>query len=201
MNKLLIALSFLLISTWSVNAQTVFGVKGGVNVSYMNIDMRESLVSFHAGAFSRIPLSDQVILQPELLYSVKGAKFPGYFYYFDMNFTFYYISMPVLVGWKATDHLLILAGPEFSYLASNKVEISKYGPDVTGGFSALDVGLDLGVAYQITKRIGTELRFSYGLVNVSELYFTDAHGQTIGGLNEGKNRTVQLSVSYVLAKG
>ena len=201
MNKLLITLAFILISALPVNAQSLFGVKGGVNVSYMNIESRESLVSFHAGLFSRIPLSEKYFLQPELLYSVKGAKFPGYFYYFDMNITFSYISMPILFGWKATDHLLILAGPEFSYLVSNKVAVNEYGPNVTGSFSAIDVGLDLGVAYLITKRIGAELRFSYGLVNVPDLYFTDANGQSLGGLNEGKNRTVQLSVNYLLVKG
>ena len=196
MKKFLIPLAFVLISICSVNGQTSFGVKGGVNVSYMNIDMRESLVSFHAGLFSRIALSEQAFLQPELLYSVKGAKFPEYFYPFDMNFTFNYISMPILFGWKATKNFSIMAGPEISYLADAQLEVGEYGPDGTDGFSTWDFCLDLGVAYQITKGLGVDLRFGYGLVDVVNILFTDANGQTVAVFNEGRNRTIQLGVNY-----
>ncbi len=198
MKNLLTTLVLVLMAIYSINGQTSFGIKGGLNVAYMNIDGRESLVSFHAGAFSRIALSDQAFLQPELMYSVKGAKFPEYFYPFDMNFTFYYISLPVLFGWKATDQLSILAGPEISYLADEKLEVDERVIGVSDGFSNWDFGVDLGIAYQVTKGLGAELRFCYGLVNVVNLFFTDANGLSLGGLNEGKNRTIQLSVNYAL---
>jgi len=196
MKKLIPILSMLMLSVLSGKGQTTFGVKGGLNVAYMNIDMRESHIAYHAGIFVNEDLSDKFFLQPELLYSIKGAKFPEYFFPADMDFTFYYVSMPILFGWKPADHLSLLVGPEISYLTDYKFVINEQPIAGSDGFAEWDVSLDLGVAYAITKKLSVELRFVYGLTNVVNILFTDENGQTIGNLNEGKNRALQLSGCY-----
>lgn len=192
-------ISIILLSVLSGKGQTTFGVKGGLNIAYMSIDGRESLPGFHAGILTRLPLSENYFLQPELNYTVKGARFPEYFYPFDMNFKLNYITMPVLFARKATNHLSIMLGPEISYLLDGKLEVGDQPSNGTDGFAAWDVSLDIGIAYEVTKHLGVDLRYNYGILDVIDIMFVDANGQSLGGLDEGKNRVLQLSISYAFS--
>ena len=66
------------ISFATANAQFQFGAKGGFNFSTLSgsdIQDAKTLVNFNVGVFARLPLIDRLSLQPELVYSVQGAKF------------------------------------------------------------------------------------------------------------------------------
>ncbi len=189
---------FVLLSSCSGKAQTTFGIKGGPNFSYMSVEKGINY-SFHAGAFSKIVLNDFFFLQPELLYSGKGTT-PGYMSAYDLECKLHYISMPVLVGWNVTDHLSVLAGPELDYLLDG----SSFKYDDTKSvsseeFASWDVAIDFGLAYGISKKFKAEVRYSLGLVDVIDIMFMDVFDRPAGCLDEGKNRTLQLSVSYVFA--
>ena len=76
--KKLFILSIILLSAYSVNAQTFkFGLKGGANFSSLEGDNIESskYTSFHFGGLVEISLLENLSVQPELLYSSQGAKF------------------------------------------------------------------------------------------------------------------------------
>ncbi|WP_062055616.1 outer membrane beta-barrel protein [Aquimarina longa] len=53
-----------------------FGAKLGVNFVALlgNIKAADARTNFHIGALAEIPISDQFVFQPELLYSAQGAK-------------------------------------------------------------------------------------------------------------------------------
>jgi Outer membrane protein beta-barrel domain len=185
----------------SSTGQTEVGAKGGANLSWINFDRKESLFSFHAGGYVRAPLGEELFLQPEVLYSVKGANIPDYFYSTSIDFTMYYLSFPVLLGWQASENLSLHVGPEISYLTNATVDIADVRHEGKDGFAAWDLDIDLGAAYQLTKRLGLELRYSHGLVNVIQIEFTDENGQSLGGIDEGKNRVLQLGLWYSIFPG
>ena len=194
MKPFLATASFVLLSICSVKAQLALGIKGGLSLSGMSIANSKVYPSFHAGAFSEVTLNENLMLRPELLYSVKGSR-PTVFNEFDLVIDLRYISMPVLVGWKATDRLNILAGHEISYLMEGIVATHDQVSSAEI-FTPLDFAIDLGLAYQISNKFTVEFRYSLGLVNVVDIEFTDLHDRPVGSLEEGKNRSMQLSLGY-----
>src|SRR6478735_2694196 len=109
--KSLMAVLLGLITTMSVSAQVQqtssesrmtpkIGVKAGANFSNFVIDEVEDKnvkAGLNLGLFAKIPVSQGVSIQPELLYSSKGAKVSynnpllGGEYRFNMN----YLELPV----------------------------------------------------------------------------------------------------------
>ena len=58
-------------------AQTKIGIKGGANFStYVGSDVENAkmLTGFHAGLFANLPITEMIRIQPEVVYSVQGAK-------------------------------------------------------------------------------------------------------------------------------
>lgn len=54
-----------------------FGVKAGGNVSSITASDSKSKFGFYAGALVNIPISDAFNIQPEVVYSLQGAKVKG----------------------------------------------------------------------------------------------------------------------------
>ena len=129
------------------NAQEVkFGVKGGLNLSTIKSTFpsingkavtspdNKMAVGFHVGGFAEIGLSDKLSFQPELLFSMEGAKFESTesgtknignqsFTYTDnktKNIVTNYINVPLLIKFKATENLFFVAGPQVGFLMSAK---------------------------------------------------------------------------------
>src|SRR4051812_41326925 len=57
--------------------QSTFGIKGGVNLTNLYVDETSDehmKLGFNAGLFAKLAVARGFSIQPELLYSVKGAK-------------------------------------------------------------------------------------------------------------------------------
>jgi len=97
------------------SAQLDIGLKAGpayTNVKGNGTKDNTSVFGLFAGATSRISLSKKIVLSPELLYWMKGFKYlPDYLYSASVQ-RLHYLSVPLLVGYKFTNNIAILAGPE-----------------------------------------------------------------------------------------
>jgi len=60
---------------------------------------------------TEIGISKKFIVEPELLYSIKGDKFPATILTNDRTLSLNYFSIPVLGGFRLNDKLTILLGP------------------------------------------------------------------------------------------
>ncbi len=80
-----------------------------------NADAKIGLV---LGGFVSIPLGKIISIQPELLYSQRGFKATGKVLGFGYDFTrtTHYLDIPILVVFKPSEYISILAGPQYSYL-------------------------------------------------------------------------------------
>jgi opacity protein-like surface antigen len=168
---------------FSVQAQSLrFGVKAGANFSDfsgsdakdLSADMK---VGFHIGALIEFKLFENFSLQPEVMYSSKGAKLDnvGEIDFDDVDLN--YITVPVLAKfYLISDKLSIEAGPQFSFLLDDNLEEQLESKSFD--FAAL-----AGLNYQFTDNVFAQLRYVAGLTDSSE----DA---------EIRNQVFQLSLGY-----
>lgn len=188
--------------------EVYYGVKAGTNISQLyytgdqNIfyDNDRMKVSAHFGAFAEIVFNDFFSLQPELLYSIKGARFKDVSdddlrYHYE----YHYLSLPVMAKYYVTEKINIQAGPQVAYLVNAKnlsiddINRSTYGYEeapinIYEETQPIDVGVVLGVGYLTETGFYLSARYNLGLLN------TWKHQD---GLNSSlTNGTAQLSAGF-----
>lgn len=185
----LVALATTLLVTTAVNAQDInIGVKGGLNVYNINNDNNseyDSKLGFHAGLIGHIHLTRQFAVQPELVYSVQGAKYTNGGVESKLNLG--YVNIPVLLQYMFDNGFRLQAGPQLGFMLNAKTEIGDVKTDVKDGFKTVDFGLGFGAGYVTTSGFGIDARYNLGLSNINE---NDAVKST--------NRGFQLGVFYLL---
>lgn len=149
----------------ATNAQEIkFGAKAGLNMSNFTGDAEtDSKVGFHVGAFAEIGINEKFAVQPELLFSMLGAKDD------NANYDSNYILVPVMAKYYATEKLSFEAGPQVGFLMSAKYD----GEDIKDFYKSTDFALNLGAGYDVTENINVGLRYSFGLSNISDIDGTE----------------------------
>jgi hypothetical protein len=103
------------------------GVKGGIN--YSNVyDSKgqefdaDAKLGFVAGGFLQVPLGSLFGIQPEVLFSQKGFVGSGVLLgtNYELTRTSNYLDVPIFLALKPSSKVTILAGPQFSFLLSQK---------------------------------------------------------------------------------
>jgi hypothetical protein len=104
-----------------------FGIKVGTNLSSVFDSEGESFTSdskfgLAAGTFFSLPIGQFLGVQPEILFSQKGYKAKGSLLgsTYEITHTTNYIDIPILFAIKPVPGLTLLAGPQYSYLISQK---------------------------------------------------------------------------------
>lgn len=181
-------------------SQIKVGLKAGFdfgNVKFPAPSDTKTRVAFYGGLKTEIAAGKKFIVQPEILYSQKGFAFSPLGNSKGGHVNINYISVPLLAGYRPADKLTVLAGPEFNYLINAKSHIEEVSSDLSTIYKKFDVGIDLGVAYQLLKSIGIEIRYCYGLSYLAEGTLMDNQGNNIGKIKQGKNRVVQAGLFYI----
>jgi hypothetical protein len=116
-------------SDTDTRSNVIFGAKLGANYSNVYDSEGEDFVAdpklgFVAGAFVTIPLGKLFAVQPEILYSQKGFKGSGTLLGSSYSYerTTDYLDVPLFLSFRPIEYLSIVAGPQFSYLLSEKNE-------------------------------------------------------------------------------
>ena len=176
-----------------------FGVKAGVNLANLyvdEVDDENMKLGLNLGLFAKIPLTRGLSIQPELLYSSKGAKLSydnillgeGE-YRFNLN----YVDLPVLAIINVAKNINIQAGGYVSYLASANIKdlesdgtINNIKELKADDFNRFDYGLVGGVGIDV-QLFTLGVRYNYGLKEVGEA------GSLSGRLTQNsKNSVISL---------
>ncbi len=159
-----------------------FGLKAGLNNCILSGDTdNKSLVSFHAGAFVVIPVSEKFSVQPELIYSLQGEKAKS----IDAALHNDYLNIPVMAKFYVADKFSVEAGPQVGFLLSAKVKYAGQSYDVKSLYNTTDFSLCFGLGYDITDDLLINARYNAGLSTLDK-----SGNQTI------KNSVFQLSLGY-----
>ena len=188
------------------NAQDIkFGVKAGLNMASLNggdtyYGSYGRKVGFHVGGLAEIKINDKFSVQPELLYSLKGADlnygFSGFYGIAANEISLSYIDVPVMVKFYPIERLSAELGPNVAFLMSAKGQ--KYNSatnttnpkgDIKDSYNGVDFGMNIGAGYELKQGIMFQLRYNIGLSDVSK-------APLVGTNYADKNSVFQISVGY-----
>lgn len=157
-----------------------FGLKGGLNLANLYVDdasTEKMKVGFNAGIFWKLAVAEGFSIQPELLYSQKGAKatYDNFLqgegeYRFNLN----YLELPLLATVNLGKHFNIHAGPYAGYLLSANVKDVEDDGTINGAvelnednFERFDYGVAAGLGLDI-ENFSLGARYNYGLKEIGE---------------------------------
>ncbi len=157
-------IALLVAGAQAVSAQISGGLKAGLNITnftggdFRDVD-KKALVGFHAGGFLNFGLG-ALSLQPEALVSTAGARFKNA----DSSFRLTYVTVPVMLKFRAPGGFYVEAGPQVGFKISEDI------PDQTiRNFAKnLDLSIGAGLGYQTSGGFGIGARYMAGLSKVGD---------------------------------
>ncbi len=187
----LILFCTVLIASAQFKAQ--IGLKGGLNLASINTDdpkaSYDATTGYHFGAYALIKVLSFGI-QPEVLYSVKGAagEIDVAGVKSDFSQDFVYLEFPVMAKFYLPLGLNLQAGPQFGTLISAEGKIQNSGGTTTiskGSYKNSDISAAFGAGWDMPFGLNVSARYVIGLSDVND-----------GNGADAKNRTFQLSVGF-----
>ncbi len=178
------------------------GIKGGVNFSSLYIDEVDDenpRIGFHAGLFSQISLGEFLAIQPEILFTTKGAKgeYDVLFFSGESKFNLNYLEVPVLLVFDVANVFEVHGGAYGAYLTG--ANISTDGSFGSGSeeldsdnFSKFDYGIAFGFGLNLNESLQVGARYNAGLKNIADSNAADTF------LGDSKNANAQIFVAIGL---
>lgn len=146
--------------------------------------------AFTSGLFFQFNSSSRLGFQTELNYSVKGYSYKtqGKKDYVSYE----YLSLPLLANIRLNKNLYVQAGPEAGYLISQRSRPRTL--DLVHTADKFDLGIAMGLFWNLNSRFGLDLRYVHGLTNAYKIHlytlFTDQYEER----KMGKNRALMISL-------
>ena len=169
MKKIILSLAIVAFATLGVSAQVNFGVKGGLNISTLRTDPdgnSKSLVGGYGGFLANIPVSGMFSIQPEVLYSLEGAKYDGAG---DPQLLLNYINIPLMVKYSDPSGFYGELGPQIGILTSAKFqEDGESDVDIKKLLKSSNFSLGFGAGWNFSPKVGVGLRYNLGLSSIGE---------------------------------
>ncbi len=213
MKKLQFFLLALLVSV-GASAQTIIPKVGGTFSNFaFSDDIKDGLfgldpkfkLGFQLGVGYEIAVAESFAIQPELLFTQKGAMIEESGD--KVTFTLNYLELPIMFKYKFSN-FYVNAGPYFAYGLGGKVKVKpdggsdesykiKFGDEPSNGSddfyldNALDFGFQIGGGVLVMEKIIIDLRYGYGFGNLID--------EVDGIDNKWQNRSIQLTVGYPIS--
>jgi hypothetical protein len=166
--KIVMIVCLMVLCALSTTAQIQFGVKAGVNVSTLtgsDVSGAKTKIGFQGGVLVAVPVSDGFWVQPEVNYSMQGAK--GTTNFTDFTLSQNYLNVPVLFKYVHSSGVFAETGPQIGYLMSAKVSAGGNSADVKADYQSVDYGWAFGVGYLLKSiNAGIDARYNLGFTNI-----------------------------------
>ena len=166
-----LALSLLI--SYSTEAQVAFGIKGGLNLTTLDVKDPElsydSRTGYHAGLFLRTRFGN-VGLQPELLlFTQRGELESSLVGTAQESFT--YLSVPLMLKFYPVGGLNIQLGPQFGFLLDGERKydtvLGSGSEDITEYYKNSDISVSLGGGYDFGFGLGLDVRYNIGVKDIN----------------------------------
>ncbi|HEY8934497.1 MAG TPA: porin family protein [Cyclobacteriaceae bacterium] len=159
---------------YEVKAQDVaFGLKGGVNLTNLNVSNAQgtydSRTGYHAGIFLRGKFN-KVGVQPEVLLFTQSNKI-DYGSLGTVKQSFTYLSIPVMLKFYPVGGLNIQAGPQFGFLLDGQRKYDNgfvtTNQNIKDYYKSSDVSLSFGAGYDFGFGLGFDVRYNLGIQDIN----------------------------------
>lgn len=197
--KRLILLAVMASVTTFAGAQMKFGAKAGLNLASIHVSPKEEGTSFklnpsvNVAAMAGIPLSKKLSLQPEVMFSIQGAKMTEQGSTDKITNQLAYLNVPVLLKYNDPSGFFAEVGPQMGFLLSAKMKSQGISADAKSIFNSTDFAGTFGVGYLFPFHVGIDARYNMGFSNIAK---TD--GDNNG--TKAKNNVGQFSIFYQFGK-
>ena len=190
---------FLLFAVSNIQAQVKFGPVAGLNFSTMTIKVlgvnfdSETVMGFHVGMISEIPITESFVLQPAVLYSSKGADYKILEEEISLSPTFIEVPLNILYKYDVGPmDIFLKAGPYIAYGVGGQIETNGIEVDIDYGsgnadMKPLDFGLNFGAGVNYNNFIISG-QYGVGLANLTSIEVGNA---------EMKINTIGISIAYL----
>lgn len=155
--------------------EMAFGLKGGLNLSTLNLEDPEatydSRTGYHLGLFLRGKF-DYVGIQPELLlYTQNGDIESTVFGTAQERFT--YLTIPVMIKFYPIAGLNLQIGPQFGFLLDGERKYDSFlgsgSEDIKDYYKNSDLSVSLGGGYDFPFGLGLDLRYNVGVKDINNV--------------------------------
>ena len=164
-------LTLLVTAGFVVSAQNInFGLKGGLNLASLDNNQDNNVqnrIGFHGGIFANIPVSSQIAVQPEVVYSSQGAKYDVGNE--NLNLHLNYVNIPLMLQAMVGRGFYAQAGPQLGILTgvADKINDTEIGAVSIDDFKKTDIALGVGLGYKGLSGFGIDARYNLGLTNIN----------------------------------
>lgn len=202
MKKILLSVYAIIGFSILSQAQIKFGIKAGGNLTNQRINVTsgnmyaagERFKGYHAGVIADINLGKNFYLQPQLLFSRKGASHFSSFDSLQTKVRMSYIEFPVNVLYKAAvsfGNVFVGTGATFSYAVGGNEQQGGVTKKIYSGpvknWKRQEISLDFTAGLEFNNGFFASINYQKGLIDI---YKTD--GVSI------KNRLFSVSIGYLV---
>lgn len=172
-SAILFLFCFTSVLAYEANGQVAFGLKGGLNLTRLDVEdpelTYESRSGYHAGLFLRTRFNG-VGFQPELLlFTQSGEVQSSFFGTAQEQFT--YLSIPLMLKFYPFAGLNIQAGPQFGFLLDGERDYETFlgsgSQDITEHYKNSDVSISIGGGYDFDFGLGIDVRYNLGIKDIN----------------------------------
>lgn len=142
-----------------------FGLMGGFLFSTIEGDLTDQhsyIGDFSAGAYGSVQIFPPLGLMIELYYAGLGTGFASIG---DSKLHFNYLVLPVLFTYEFRPKFTTGLGPYFGILLNARDQGDDFEENITDLITGLDVGVKIGVFYQVSEVINLGVSFNRGFIN------------------------------------
>ncbi len=176
MKKIYSILCLLVILTFAqnkVNAQSFNGgIKAGATFTQVDGDGMSGFhkAGFTGGGFINYSFTEQVILQGELLFSMKGSRASSKQKQIgdDLQINANYFDIPILVGFQIYKNFWMLGGIMPSVLVTGDETINGQPRVDSPGFSDFDCSFAAAFNYRFWKNLSASFTWTYSFLNIRD---------------------------------
>jgi hypothetical protein len=166
--KIVMIVCLMVLCALSTTAQIQFGVKAGANISTLtgsDASGSKTKIGFQGSVLLAVPVGDGFWVQPEVNYSMQGAK--GTVNFTDFTLSQNYLNVPVLFKYIHPSGVFAETGPQIGFLMSANVSAGGSSTDVKAAYQSVDYGWAFGVGYLIKAiNAGIDARYNLGFINI-----------------------------------
>lgn len=170
MRKVLVLLSVALHAVCfaqSITAEKVdqdhYGLKGGVNFAELwgedALPESDRKVGYSFGAYAMYKISDELKLQPEVIWSLQGEQSKE-----NGRYKISYINIPIMLKWKQAKFYTEV-GPQLGLLTISTSE-SVADELRLEDFETFDFSVNVGLGYEVIEDWSVGVRYVQGITNI-----------------------------------